>query len=63
MIDNDLNNHLYFKTQDYGEDNSIPDLVGLDAEGNSIAPFLPRELTKHSFYSSFYKLNPFIDLT
>ena len=28
IIDNDLDNFLYFKTQDYGEDNSIPDLVG-----------------------------------
>lgn len=61
MIDNDLENFLYFKTQDYGEDNSIPDLVGLDADGNNIVIIESKfwaGLTENQPVSYLKRLNP-----
>ena len=35
-IDSRFTDDLYFKTQDYGEDNAIPDLVGVDSDNDPI---------------------------
>lgn len=61
IIDNDLDNFLYFKTQDYGEDNSIPDLVGLDADGDSIVIIESKfwaGLTENQPVTYLKRLNP-----
>lgn len=36
IIDSSFMDDLFFKTQDYGEDKAIPDLVGVDSDNNPI---------------------------
>lgn len=61
MIDRDLEKDLYFKTQDYGEDNAIPDLVGIDDEGNSVCIIESKfwaGLTENQPVTYLRRLNP-----